>query len=66
MDEIQIQCGECKRPFAPKTVDSIYCSKKYSDAAYRKRKALQKLEEQRKIVQIKFLLTVYIFPYQKQ
>jgi excisionase family DNA binding protein len=50
MDKIQTQCVICKKPFVPKTVDSIYCSKKCSDAAYRKRKAQQKLEEQRKIV----------------
>lgn len=50
MDKIQIQCVICKKPFAPKTVDSIYCSKNCSDVAYRKRKAQQKEEEQRKIV----------------
>jgi excisionase family DNA binding protein len=50
MDKIQIQCVMCKKPFTPKTVDSIYCSKNCSDVAYRKKKAQQKQEEKRKIV----------------
>ena len=50
MDKIQILCVVCKKSFTPKTVDSIYCSKNCSDAAYRKKKAHQKQEEQRKIV----------------
>jgi len=50
MVKIQKQCVVCKKPFIPKTVDSIYCSKKCSDVAYRKKKAQQKKEEQRKIV----------------
>jgi len=49
MDKIQKQCVVCKKPFSPKTVDSIYCSKNCSDGAYRKRKAQQKHEEQRKV-----------------
>jgi len=66
MDKIQIQCVVCKKPFAPKTVDSVYCSKNCSDDAYRKKKTQQKQEEKRKIVADKFPLTAYTFPYQKQ
>jgi hypothetical protein len=50
MDKIQIQGVVCKKPFAPKTANPIYCSKNCSDAAYSNKKTLQKQEEQRKIV----------------
>lgn len=50
MNKIQKQCELCKKSFTPKTVSSIYCSKICSDAAYRKRKAQLKKEEQRKVV----------------
>ena len=50
MTKIQKQCAICEKLFVPKTVNSIYCSKTCSDAAYRKRKAQLKREEQRKAV----------------
>ena len=63
LDKIQIQCVICKKPFAPKKVDSIYCSKNCSDAAYCNKKAQQKQEEQRKIVADKISDNrIYIFP----
>ena len=46
MNKIEKQCEVCGKLFSPKTVDSVYCSKKCSDAAYRQKKALQKKEEQ--------------------
>ncbi len=50
MNQIQKQCTVCKKPFTPKTVNSIYCSKNCGDIAYRKKKAQQKQEEQRNVV----------------
>lgn len=44
---IQRTCEVCGQPFTPKTVYSKYCSDKCSNAAYRKKKAAQKKEEQR-------------------
>lgn len=48
MNKIQKKCEICEKLFIPKTVNSVYCSKKCSDTAYRKRKAQKKKEEQRK------------------
>jgi len=48
--KIQKECNTCEKPFTPKTVNSIYCSKNCSDTAYRKRKVQLKKEEQRKAV----------------
>lgn len=50
MNQIQKQCAVCEKLFTPKTVNSIYCSKNCGDIAYRKKKAQQKQEEQRKEV----------------
>lgn len=50
MNKIQKQCAICEKPFIPKTITSIYCSKHCTDIAYRKRKAQKKKEEQRKVV----------------
>lgn len=50
MVKIQKECAICGQTFVPKTVDSIYCSRKCSGAAYRKKKALQKMEEQQKAI----------------
>jgi len=47
---IQKQCAICEKSFVPKTVSSIYCSKKCSDTAYRERKRELKKEEQRKAI----------------
>lgn len=44
------QCAICEKSFMPKTVSSIYCSKKCSDTAYRERKREQKKEERRKAI----------------
>ena len=46
MNKIQKQCEVCGQSFVPKTVDSVYCSKKCGAAAYRKKKALKKKEEE--------------------
>jgi RES domain-containing protein len=43
-------CEVCDTQFNAKTVYSMYCSKKCSDAAYRNKKAQAKQEEQRKQV----------------
>ena len=50
MNNIQKECRVCEKSFIPKTVKSVFCSKNCSDAAYRKRKAQLKKEEQRKTV----------------
>jgi excisionase family DNA binding protein len=50
INKIQKECSTCEKPFVPKTVKSVYCSKNCSDAAYRKRKAQLKKEEIRKAV----------------
>ena len=42
MNKIEKQCEVCGKPFSPKTVNSVYCSKNCSDIAYRKKKVLQK------------------------
>jgi excisionase family DNA binding protein len=46
MNKIQKQCEVCGQSFVPKTVDSVYCSKKCGAAAYRKKKALKKKKEE--------------------
>ncbi|WP_313382042.1 helix-turn-helix domain-containing protein [Proteiniphilum saccharofermentans] len=46
MNKIEKQCNMCGQNFLPKTVDSVYCSKKCSDAAYRKKKQERKKEEE--------------------
>ena len=46
MNKIEKQCTICGQPFVPKMVDSVYCSKKCSDAAYRKRKQELKKEKE--------------------
>lgn len=50
MTKIHKKCAICEKPFIPKTVNSIYCCKTCSDAAYRKRKVQLKKEEHRKAV----------------
>ena len=50
MNKIEKQCAVCGNPFIPKTVESIYCSKNCSNAAYRKRQTEKKKEEERKAV----------------
>lgn len=50
MNKIQKQCEVCGQSFVPKTVDSVYCSKKCGAAAYRKKKALKKKEEEQQAV----------------
>ena len=47
INQIQKQCIVCEKPFVPKTVNSVCCSKDCSNAAYRKKKAQQRQEEQR-------------------
>lgn len=47
INQIQKQCIVCEKPFVPKTVNSVCCSKDCSNAAYRKKKAQQLQEEQR-------------------
>ena len=50
INKILKQCTICGEQFTPKTVNSIYCSDKCSDAAYRKKKAQKKQEEKQKTV----------------
>lgn len=50
MNKIQKQCEVCGQSFVPKTIDSVYCSKKCGAAAYRKKKALKKKEEEQQAV----------------
>lgn len=50
INKIQKQCAICEKPFIPHTINSVYCSGKCSDAAYRRKKALQKKEEQQKAI----------------
>ena len=50
MIKIQKQCKVCGQSFTPKTVDSVYCSKRCGAAAYRKKKAQSKKEEQQQAV----------------
>jgi excisionase family DNA binding protein len=50
MNKMGKQCVVCGRNFVPKTVESIYCSRRCGDAAYRKKKAQQKKEEEMKAV----------------
>lgn len=50
MTKIQKQCEVCGQSFVPKTVDSVYCSKKCSGVAYRKKKAIEKKEEKQQAV----------------
>src|SRR5574344_516662 len=50
MNRIQKTCAMCGKPFSPKTVTSLYCSKECSQAAYRKKKAEQKEAEKLKAV----------------
>lgn len=46
MNKIQKPCAICGKLFTPKTVTSLYCSKKCGEIAYRKKKAEQKKAEQ--------------------
>lgn len=46
--KIQKQCAICEEIFTPKTVTSVYCSKKCSEDAYRTKKKLKKKEEELK------------------
>lgn len=46
MKKIEKECAVCGQPFIPKTVDSLYCSKVCSNAAYRKKKVQKKKEEE--------------------
>lgn len=50
MNQIERQCAVCKNHFVPKTVNSVFCSKKCSDVAYLKKKDQQKQEEQQRAV----------------
>lgn len=50
INQIQKQCIVCEKPFVPKTVNSVCCSKDCSNAAYRKKKAQQRQEEQRNTI----------------
>ncbi|MEA5096777.1 MAG: helix-turn-helix domain-containing protein [Sedimentibacter saalensis] len=50
MDKIQKQCEVCGLSFVPKTVDSVYCSKKCSGAAYRKKKTQEKKKEEQQAI----------------
>lgn len=50
MKKIEKECAVCGQLFIPKTVDSLYCSKVCSSAAYRKKKAQKKKEEEQKAV----------------
>lgn len=50
INQIQKQCIVCEKPFVPKTVSSVCCSKNCSNAAYRKKKAQQRQEEQRNAI----------------
>jgi excisionase family DNA binding protein len=50
MNKIRKQCEVCGQSFVPKTVDSVYCSKKCGAAAYRKKKAQKKKEEEQQAV----------------
>ena len=50
MDKIEKQCTICGQPFVPKTVDSVCCSRKCSDTAYRKKKIQKKKEEERQAI----------------
>ena len=50
MNKIEKQCVICGNPFVPKTVESLYCSKTCGNAAYRKKKAQQKKEDEMKAV----------------
>ena len=50
MSKIQKQCEVCGQSFVPKTVDSVYCSKKCGAVAYRKKKAQKKKEEEQQAV----------------
>jgi excisionase family DNA binding protein len=48
MRKIEKECAVCGKPFVPKTVDSIYCSKVCSNTAYRKKKVQKKKEEEQR------------------
>lgn len=48
--KIQKTCAQCGKLFVPKTVTSVYCSGKCSDAAYRKKKAQKKEDERLKSI----------------
>ena len=50
INQIQKECAICGKQFVPKTVNSIYCSQKCSEAAYRKKKALKKKETEQKAI----------------
>jgi len=50
MKKIEKVCAICGQPFIPKTVDSLYCSKVCSNAAYRKKKVQKKKEEEQQVV----------------
>jgi len=50
MDKIEKQCAVCGKPFIPKTIESIYCSKTCSNVAYRKKKIQIKKEEERQAI----------------
>ena len=50
MNKIEKECTVCGKPFIPKTVDSVYCSKTCSNTAYRKKIIQKKKEEEQKAV----------------
>jgi endogenous inhibitor of DNA gyrase (YacG/DUF329 family) len=67
INQIQKECAICGKPFVPKTVNSMYCSKNCGEAAYRKKKALEKKEAEQKAVAEKISADrLYIFLFRKQ
>lgn len=50
VNKIEKQCAICGQSFVPKTVNSVYCSKKCSDVAYRMKKAQQKKAEEMRAI----------------
>mgnify|MGYP002357620644 CR=1 FL=1 len=50
MNRNQKQCTVCGQAFVPKTIDSVCCSKKCSNAAYREKKRQKRKDEEKKAV----------------
>jgi len=50
INNILKQCAICGKQFIPKTVNSIYCSDKCGDAAYRKKKSQKKQREREQAI----------------
>ena len=73
INEIQKSCAICGKLFTLKTVNSLYCSKKCGETAYRRKKAEQKKAEQfttiadnvpsdRPFISIPEAIAIYISP----